>query len=73
MSLHPLFSLSAKLVFSTFGFWLAFCFSLLFQIVPRCQAEKAMAPHYSALAWRTAGTGEPVRLLSVGSHRVGHD
>ena len=42
-------------------------------MVPRCQAEKAMAPHYSALAWRTAGTGEPVRLLSVGSHRVGHD
>ena len=29
--------------------------------------------HYSILAWRIPGTGEPGRLLSVGSHRVGHD
>jgi len=32
-----------------------------------------MATHSSVLAWRIPGTGEPGRLLSVGSHRVGHD
>ena len=35
--------------------------------------EKAMATHSSVLAWRIPGTGEPGGLLSVGSHRVGHD
>ena len=32
-----------------------------------------MATHFSALAWRIPGTGEPGGLLSMGSHRVGHD
>ena len=32
-----------------------------------------MATHSSVLAWRIPGTGEPGRLLSMGSHRVGHD
>ena len=32
-----------------------------------------MASHSSVLAWRIPGTGEPGRLLSLGSHRVGHD
>ena len=36
-------------------------------------AEKAMATHSSALAWRIPGTGEPDGLPSMGSHRVGHD
>ena len=31
--------------------------------------EKEMATHSSVLAW----TGEPVGLLSMGLHRVGHD
>ena len=35
--------------------------------------EKEMAPHSSVLAWRIPGTGKPGGLLSVGSHRVGHD
>ena len=35
--------------------------------------EKEMATHSSVLAWRVPGTGEPGGLLSVGSHRVGHD
>ena len=35
--------------------------------------EKAMATHSSTLAWRIPGTGEPSRLPSMGSHRVGHD
>ena len=32
-----------------------------------------MAPHSSALAWRISWTEEPGGLLSMGSHRVGHD
>ena len=35
--------------------------------------EKEMAAHYSVLAWRTPGRGEPGGLPSMGSHRVGHD
>ena len=35
--------------------------------------EKAMATHSSTLAWRIPWTQEPGGLLSVGSHRVGHD
>ena len=35
--------------------------------------EKEMANHSSVLAWRIPGTGEPGGLLSMGSHRVGHD
>ena len=35
--------------------------------------EKEMANHSSILAWRIPGTGEPGGLLSMGSHRVGHD
>ena len=35
--------------------------------------EKEMVTHSSVLAWRIPGTGEPGRLPSLGSHRVGHD
>ena len=35
--------------------------------------EKEMATHSSVLAWRIPGMGESGRLLSTGSHRVGHD
>ena len=35
--------------------------------------EKEMATHPSVLAWRIQGKGEPGGLLSLGSHRVGHD
>ena len=35
--------------------------------------EKEMATHSSVLAWRIPETGEPGGLLSMGSHRVGHD
>ena len=44
--------------------WLHFHFHAL---------EKEMATHSSVLAWRIPGTGEPAGLLSMGSHRVGHD
>ena len=35
--------------------------------------EKEMATHYSVLAWRIPGMGEPSGLLSMGLCRVGHD
>ena len=35
--------------------------------------EKEMATHSSVLGWRIPGTAEPGGLLSMGSHRVGHD
>ena len=35
--------------------------------------EKEMATHSSVLAWRIPGTGKTGGLLSMGSHRVGHD
>ena len=34
---------------------------------------KEMATHSSVLAWRIPGVGEPGGLLSMGSHRAGHD
>ena len=35
--------------------------------------EKEMATYSSVLAWRIPGMAEPGGLLSMGSHRVGHD
>ena len=35
--------------------------------------EKAMATHSSTLAWKIPWMEEPGGLLSMGSHRVGHD
>ena len=35
--------------------------------------EKEMATLFTVLAWRIPGTAEPGGLLSMGSHRVGHD
>ena len=35
--------------------------------------EEEMATHSSVLAWRIPWTEEPGGLLSLGSHRVGHD
>ena len=32
-----------------------------------------MATHSSILAWRIQGMEEPGGLLSMGSHRIGHD
>ena len=32
-----------------------------------------METHSGALAWRIPGTREPGGLLSMGSHRIGHD
>ena len=35
--------------------------------------EMEMATHSSILAWRILWTEEPGGLLSIGSHRVGHN
>ena len=35
--------------------------------------EKEMVTHFSVLAWRIPGMGEPGGLLSMELHRVGHD
>jgi len=35
--------------------------------------EKEMATHFSVLAWRIPGIGEPGGLPSMGPHRVRHD
>ena len=35
--------------------------------------EKAMATHSSTLAWKIPWKEEPAGLLSMGSHRVGHN
>ena len=45
-------------------FTFTFCFHAL---------EKEMATHFRVLAWRIPGMWEPGGLLSMGSHRVGHD
>ena len=45
-----------------------FTFTFLFHAL-----EKEMATHSSVLAWRIPGTAEPGGLLSMGSHRVGHE
>ena len=45
-----------------------FTFTFHFQAL-----EKEMATHSSILAWRIPGMGEPGGLLSMESHRVGHD
>ena len=36
-------------------------------------SEKEMATHSSVLAWRILGMGQPGELMSMESHRVGHD
>ena len=36
-------------------------------------AMEKMATHSSVLAWRISGMAQPGGLLSMGSHRVGHD
>ena len=47
--------------------------AMVFPVVMYGCVEKEMATHSSVLAWRTPGMKEPGGLLSMGSHRVGHD
>ena len=41
--------------------------------IPRIRSEKAMAPHFSTLAWKIPWMEEPGRLQSMGSLRFGYD
>ena len=43
------------------------------EFIYRAAMEKEMATHSNVLAWRIRGMAEPGGLLSMGSHRVGHD
>ena len=64
-----------------FLFYVTCCFSLAaFNILSLClffvssiSLETKMATHSSFLAWRIPGMEKPGGLLSMGSHRVGHD
>ena len=44
-----------------------------YSMVLRMLPEKIMVPHSSTLAWKIPWTGEPGRLQSMASLRVGHD
>ena len=46
--------------------------SRLWEMVDNSE-EKAMAPHFSTLAWKIPWMEEPGRLQSMGLLRVGHD
>ena len=46
---------------------------LYFLAPPTPPLEKEKGTHSSIIAWRIPGTGKPGGLLSMGSHRVGHD
>ena len=48
-------------------------FFLLLTVTCKQRWEKAMAPHFSTLAWEIPWTEEPDRLQSMGPLRVGHD
>ena len=47
--------------------------SPFFSISSLARLEKEMATHSTVLAWRIPGMVEPGELLSMGSHRAGHD
>ena len=48
-------------------------FKSIYLAAPSLSWEKDMATHSSILAWRILWTEEPGGLLSMRSHRVGHD
>ena len=49
------------------------CSYAVFELVSKMWLEKEMAAHSSLLALRILWMEEPGGLLSIGSHRVGHD
>ena len=60
-----------RLIRITWGAFSTHTYALL--LLAKYSLEKEMAARSSVLAWRIPGTGEPGGLLSMGSHRVGHD
>ena len=62
--------------FLFFSFFNKHCESIIVEFfkLPKVQIlEKAMATHFSTLAWQIPWTEEHGRLQSMGSLRVGHD
>ena len=47
--------------------------NIYFTCSSRHNPEKAMAPHFSTLAWKIPWAEEPGGLQSTGLLRVGHD
>ena len=68
-----LFSTSVSLLLSRIQGYRYHLSKFHIYVLVYCTGEKAVAPHYSTLARKLPGMGEPGRLPSVGSHRVGHD
>ena len=69
-----LLSAFKKLYFTYLGLLTAFIFLLYsYAFYSFDNVEKAMAPHFSALAWKIPWMEEPGNLQSMGSLRVGHD
>ena len=62
-------SLMAQLVKNPPAMWEIWVWSLGWED----PLEKGMATHSSILSWRIPWTGEPSRLQSIGSQRVGHN
>ena len=54
----------------SYSLWRSLEFTFTFHFHP---LGKEMATHSSVLAWRIPGMAEPGGLLSMGSHRVGHN
>ena len=48
-------------------------FTFTFHFHALLHLEKEMATHFSVLAWKIPGLGEPGGLPSMGSQRVRHD
>ena len=73
---HKTANIVVKEVTQTFCFpsaYSGYVYTLLNSIQYTVQLEKAMATHFSALAWKIPWTEEPGGLQSMGSLRVGHD
>ena len=69
-----LLSALKKLYLTYLGLLTAFTFLLYsYAFYSFDNVEKAMEPHFSALAWKIPWMEEPGRLQSMGSLRVGHD
>ena len=70
--LFALFNLHSKAKFACYSR----CFLISYFCIPvpyNEQAEKAMAPHSSTLAWKIPWMEKSGRLQPMGSRRVGHD
>ena len=78
LSISAPFFLPAPCVVALLTVWVTFqvciiIYVILISMYLYLSLEKEMATHSSILVWRIPGIEEPSGLLSMGSHRVGHD